>query len=171
MSLTLWFTGIPQSGKTTLSRIAAKEFRARGWKAKVLDGDEIRETTGSFGFSPEERRRHALYVAYLAKTLNEFGICVAVALVSPYRNDRASCREIVGPGFVECFVQCPPAVCEARDGKGLYVKARNGRLGNLTGLNSPYEDPEHPDLLFSTEREDVDSCRNRLSEFLRSKFP
>lgn len=170
MSTTLWFTGIPQSGKTTLARIAEEEFRARGWPAQVLDGDEIREATGFLGFSPEDRRRHALYVAYCARLLNAHGIFVAAALVSPYRNDRGACRAIVGPSFVECFVNCRPSVCASRDRKGLYSRALEGSLPDLTGTGSPYEPPEKPDLEFLTEHEDLERCRRRIVEFLEQKL-
>ena len=169
MPFTLWFTGLPQSGKTTLARIAEKEFRARGLPSQVLDGDEIREVTGFRGFSSEDRRRHALYVAYCARLLNDHGVFVAVALVSPYRNDRQACRAIIGSAFVECFVQCPASVCASRDRKDLYTRAQEGRLLGLTGLDSPYEIPDHPELTFLTEHEDQETCRRRIVDFLENR--
>lgn len=142
---TLWFTGLPGAGKTTLAR--ALQDSVKPGHLIILDGDELRDTiSADLGFSPEDRSEQARRVAALARLLNNQGVNVAVCLVSPSATDREMARQVVGTGFVEVFVDAPLEVVEQRDPKGLYAKARRGELKGLTGLDAPYEAPIAPEI-------------------------
>ncbi len=167
MASTIWFTGIPGSGKTTLASILVKFFRAAGSKAELLDGDEIRSLVGATGFSREDRRRNVLSAAYTALLLNRNGISVAAAFVSPHAEARAEARRLIGRGFVEIFVDCPLAVCVERDPKGLYKKSIEGRIKDLTGVDDPYERPVSPDLVLRTDLETSEKSAGRVASYLK----
>lgn len=142
---TLWFTGLPGAGKTTLAR--ALQDSVKPGHLIILDGDELRATiSADLGFSTEDRSEQARRVAALARLLNNQGVNVAVCLVSPSSRDREMARQVVGTGFVEVFVDAPLEVVEQRDPKGLYAKARRGELKGLTGLDAPYEAPIAPEV-------------------------
>jgi adenylyl-sulfate kinase len=151
---TIWLTGLSGAGKSTLAR-------ALGWA--VIDGDDLRRGLCSdLGFSPADRAENVRRAAHVARILNDAGVDVVVALISPLRAHRALAREIVGAGFREAFVKAPLAVCEARDPKGLYARARRGELADFTGVSAPYEEPEAPDLTLDTSTLTVEECVQRL---------
>lgn len=169
MPSTFWFTGLPQSGKTTLAKLVCETISSKGARAQLLDGDEIREAVGFHGFSDEDRRKHALYVALLAKMLNSHGIWTAVALVSPFRKDRDACRDLLGKAFLECFVDCPARVCASRDTKKLYERAALSEIKNLTGYSAPYETPNQPEFHFHTDRETPAECLKKLIPYMEDR--
>ncbi|MFZ3355708.1 MAG: adenylyl-sulfate kinase [Thermoplasmata archaeon] len=143
----IWLTGLPSAGKTTIARELVPRLRARGWNVELLDGDEIRTgLSADLGFDRASREKHAQRVTYVAKLLARNGAIPIVALISPYRTSRARAREQIG-AFVEVYVNTPIAVCEKRDVKGLYQKARAGEIKEMTGIDDPYEPPEHPELV------------------------
>jgi len=146
----LWITGLPSSGKTSLARALIPLLRARGWNVELLDGDEVRKgLSADLGFDRAGREAHARRVTFVAKVLARNGAIPIVALISPYATSRAHAREEIGR-FVEIYLATPIEVCEQRDVKGLYKKARQGQLREFTGVNDPYEVPEHPEIRIDT---------------------
>jgi adenylyl-sulfate kinase len=166
---TLWFTGLPGSGKTTLAALMVETWRLNGLAAEIIDGDALRAILrGSVGFSKEDRRRHVLSAAFAAMLLNRNGVYVAAAFVSPYGSIRQEAREIIGPSFVEVFVNCPLSVCRERDPKGLYKKAAQGSISGMTGVDDPYEAPEKADLVLETGIQSVEESMGHLNAFMRN---
>ena len=166
-ALTVWFTGLPGSGKTTLAELLFHSWRLRGKRADILDGDVLRSVfRGSVGFSKEDRRRNVLSAAFTAMMLNHHDVFVAAAFISPYRSLREEAREIIGKSFVEVFVDCPILVCQMRDPKGLYKKAAKGEIKGMTGVDDPYEAPEKPDLVLKTGKESTEESLQKLLTFL-----
>ncbi|HUI38942.1 MAG TPA: adenylyl-sulfate kinase [Thermoplasmata archaeon] len=146
----VWLTGLPSSGKTTLGGELADRLRARGWRVELLDGDEIRRgLSADLGFDRVSRETHAGRVTYVAKVLARNDAVAIVALISPYRTSRAKARREIGR-FVEVYVDTPIEVCEERDVKGLYKKARAGAIREMTGVDDPYEPPEDPEIVVHT---------------------
>lgn len=150
----LWFTGLSGSGKSTISTWVAKELRSRGLRVEELDGDTIRDIFPNTGFSKAERDAHIKRVGYLASKLEQSGIFVVASFVSPYRESRDFVRGLCR-NFVEIHVATPLDVCEARDVKGLYARARRGEIMNFTGIDDPYEAPLHADLVIDTTTVDL----------------
>jgi adenylyl-sulfate kinase len=144
----VWFTGLPCAGKSTLALHLARHFEALGLEVVVFDGDAVRkDVSADLGFSREHRHANALRVASLAREVVEGGGVAVCALVSPYRESRAKAREIVRDArFLEVYVDTPIEICEGRDTKGMYGRARAGDLHNFTGVNDPYEAPPRPDV-------------------------
>ncbi|QJA06909.1 adenylyl-sulfate kinase [Thermosulfurimonas marina] len=167
----IWFTGLPASGKSTIAHFLEKELFERGIRAYVLDGDNIRHgLCGDLGFSREERRENLRRIAEVCRLMVDAGILVLAAFVSPYREDRQYVRERVGDGaFFEVYVKCSPETCEKRDPKGLYRKAREGKIQGFTGVNAPYEEPENPDLVLDTEEDDLETCVQKVLQMLSEK--
>ncbi|RUM87919.1 MAG: adenylyl-sulfate kinase [Thermodesulfatator sp.] len=167
----IWFTGLPASGKSTIAHFLEKELFDRGIRAYVLDGDNIRHgLCGDLGFSREDRRENLRRIAEVCRLMQEAGLLVLAAFVSPYREDRRLVREIVGEAtFLEVYVRCSPETCEKRDPKGLYRKARLGKIQGFTGVDAPYEEPETPDLILDTEEEDLETCVQRVLEMLSER--
>ncbi len=150
----LWMTGLPGSGKSTLAGIVKRRLEEDyGRYVEVLDGDEVRRGLSSdLGLSREDREEHARRVSYLAKVLSRNGVISIVALISPYESSRERAKELIGAdSFVEVYVRASLAICEKRDPKGLYAKARKGEISNMTGIQDPYEPPSFPDLIIDTE--------------------
>ncbi len=146
----IWLTGLPSAGKTTIAKALVPQLRARGWNVELLDGDEVRKgLSADLGFDRKAREIHASRVTYVAKVLVRNGVVPVVALISPYASSRARARTEIG-SFVEVHVTTPIEVCEERDVKGLYKKARAGEIKEMTGVDDPYEVPEHPDLTIDT---------------------
>ena len=145
----VWLTGLPGSGKSTIADAAVASLHAMGVHTYVLDGDNVRTGLNKdLGFTPEDRAENVRRVAEVGKLMSDAGLVVLVALVSPYRGDRAAARELFAPGdFLEVYVETPVEVCAERDPKGLYAKAAAGNLPNMTGRGQVYEVPEHPDLI------------------------
>lgn len=146
MAFVLWMTGLPCSGKTTLARA----FQTKIQNLAVLDGDELREWLSPKDFSREGRNEHNRKVAHLAKLLARHGVPTCVSLISPFRENREAARKVIGRDFIEVYVRCPLDVCETRDVKGMYKKARRNEIANFTGVSDPYEAPDAPDLAIDT---------------------
>jgi adenylylsulfate kinase len=165
---TLWFTGLSGSGKSTICTAVERRLVERGALAYVLDGDNIRGgRCADLGFAPEDRAENIRRITEVARLFNDAGVIALTAFISPYRSDRARARAIAAPGeFIEIFVDAPLEVCEARDVKGLYRRARAGEIGDFTGISAPYEPPEHPELRLASAREDVATCAGRVIEYL-----
>ena len=163
----IWMTGLPCSGKTTIVKEIQKEIP----NLAMLDGDELREWFSPKDFSKAGRDEHNKKVAHLAKLLLKHGVASCVSLVSPYRENRSSAREIVGSGeqFAECYVKCSLEECERRDVKGMYAKARAGQIKGFTGIDDPYEAPEAPDLLIDAEHESLSESATKVRDFLKSR--
>jgi bifunctional enzyme CysN/CysC len=144
---TIWLTGLSGSGKSTIANALENKLLQTGKHTMILDGDNVRHGLNrNLGFTEADRIENIRRVAEVAKLMNDAGLIVIVALISPYEEDRNQARSIIGEGFVEVHVNTPLAVCEERDAKGLYWKARNGEIPNFTGISSPYEEPKNPDL-------------------------
>jgi bifunctional enzyme CysN/CysC len=151
----IWFTGLSGSGKSTIANSLEKELHAQGRRTYILDGDNIRQGLNKdLGFGDADRVENIRRVAEVAKILMDGGMIVMTAFISPFKAEREMARELIGTEhFVEVFVDTPLEICEQRDPKGLYKKARNGLLPNMTGINSPYERPDHPELIFTQSTE------------------
>ena len=152
---TLWMTGLPGSGKSTLAGVLKTKLEnEHGMRVEILDGDEVRKgLSRDLGLSREDREEHAWRVSFVSKLLSRNGVVSIVALISPYRTSRESAKEMIGPErFVEVYVKASLAVCEMRDPKGLYAKARRGEITNMTGIQDPYEEPTDADIVVETEK-------------------
>jgi adenylylsulfate kinase len=168
-SYVLWFTGLSGAGKSTLAQALEADLHRLGVRTYILDGDVLRTGLNEdLGFSPEDRRENIRRVGHASKLLAEAGVVVLVALISPFREDRDQVRRMFQPGeFIEIFVDCPLAVCEERDPKGLYKKALAGLIPEFTGISSPYEPPERPEIHLRTDREPLEDSIGRITEYLR----
>ena len=168
----LWLTGLPSAGKTTIGRALVERLTARGRFVELLDGDEIRKgLSADLGFDRASREAHAGRVSFVAKLLARNGAIPIVALISPYRSSRARARAEIGR-FVEVYINTPLDVCEQRDVKGLYKKARQGLIREFTGVDDPYEVPEHPEIRVDTiHRSPEESARYVLAELDRLGWP
>jgi len=165
----VWLTGLPASGKSTIATALERELFRMGAHTYVLDGDNIRHgLSANLGFSPEDRAENIRRVAEVAKLFCDAGLIVIVAFISPYREDRRLARSLVEEGdFVEVFVHAPLAVCEQRDRKGLYARARAGEIAHFTGISAPYEPPEHPEIILDTERHTPAECVEQILRYLQ----
>lgn len=164
----LWLTGLSGSGKSTIGHRIERMLTERGVFAYVLDGDNIRHGLNSdLGFSPEDRVENIRRIGEVARLFADAGAVVLSAFISPYREDRDRVRALLPSGaFVEIFVDTPLEVCEARDPKGLYRKARAGAISGFTGIDAPYEAPEHPEVHLRTEDLSVDESARLVIRFL-----
>lgn len=167
----LWFTGLSGAGKTTLALETEKRLFDRGWRAYVLDGDNIRHgLSADLGFSPEDREENIRRIGQVAALFAEAGLIVISAFISPYRKDRRVAREAAGEAFHEIFVDADLAVCESRDPKGLYEKARQGDIPDFTGISAPYEVPERAELVVDTDRLDIGESVDLLEDYAVKVF-
>jgi len=158
----LWFTGLSASGKSTVADAVAEKLIKRGLKIERLDGDIVRKSlTKDLGFSKEDRDENIQRVSFVAKLLSRNGVGVIASFISPYREVRKRIREET-TNFVEVFVKCPLEVCEKRDPKGMYKKARAGEIKNFTGIDDPYEEPENPELVLNTDKETVEESVEKV---------
>jgi bifunctional enzyme CysN/CysC len=166
----VWLTGLPSAGKSTIAQALERELFSRAMHTYVLDGDNIRHGLNSnLGFSPEDRVENIRRVSEVAKLMADSGVVVITAFISPYRMDRRRAREIALEGnaeFVEVFIDAPLEVCEARDPKDLYKKARAGKIRGFTGIDAPYEAPEDPEIAVHTNQQTVDECIATILEYL-----
>jgi adenylylsulfate kinase len=153
----LWFTGLSGSGKSTIATRVQEELVRRGVEVEYLDGDAMREVFPNTGFTRPEREEHLRRVGYLASRLEAHGVTVVASFVSPYRESRDFIRRLCR-NFVEIYVATPLEECERRDVKGLYARARRGEIRNFTGIDDPYEPPEHPELTLDTRALSLDQC-------------
>ncbi|HEX5359188.1 MAG TPA: adenylyl-sulfate kinase [Candidatus Nitrosotalea sp.] len=166
----IWLTGIPGSGKTTISNLLKDYFQKKNIPAIILDGDEIRKTISKdLGFSPEDRKEHNRRVIEIAKLLVKNNFTTIIPLISPYKETRDLAR-IEIPNFVEVYIKASLDVCIKRDPKGLYQKAKNGEITNLTGLQSPYEEPQNPELVLDTEKLTPQECLDIIMSYLEQKY-
>lgn len=158
--LVLWFTGLSGSGKSTLADVLEQRLMREGVKTYLLDGDNIRMGLNkNLDFSDEGRKENIRRIGEVAKLFVDAGIVVLTAFVSPFKSDRKMVRELLLHGeFIEVFVDTPIEVCEERDVKGLYKKARTGEIRDFTGISSPYEIPETPELIIKTAHRMIDDC-------------
>ena len=167
--VTVWMTGLPGSGKTTIALVLEKKLRAMGRNIEILDGDEVRKGLSSdLGFSKEDRQRHAKRVTYVAKVLTRNEVIVLVGLISPFRAFRQYARDEIGE-FIEVFVDTSLEECIERDPKGLYKMAMDGQIKDLTGLQDPYEAPEDPELVIPTEDVTVEKAADMVMDQLRTQ--
>lgn len=160
--LTVWFTGLSGAGKSTICRSVETELLARGFRVEVLDGDALRKQLNSdLGFSKQDRDENIRRIGFVARLLSRNGVIVLVAAISPYRAIRDEVRQRIGD-FVEVYVNAPLAVCESRDPKGLYKKARAGEIRRFTGIDDPYEPPLAPEVRCDTDRERLQECARNV---------
>jgi adenylylsulfate kinase len=161
----IWFTGLSGAGKSTLAHVVEEHLHQMGCGTFVLDGDNVRHgQCGDLGFSEADRVENIRRVGEVAKLFMEAGVIVLTAFISPFREDRNKARAMVQPGeFVEIYCQCPVDVCEQRDTKGLYKKARAGVIGQFTGISSPYEAPDTPELVMNTSERKLHDCVQQVA--------
>ncbi|WP_420717409.1 adenylyl-sulfate kinase [Leptolyngbya sp. NK1-12] len=160
--VTVWFTGLSGAGKTTITQAVATELRNQGCRVEVLDGDIVRENlTKGLGFSKADRDENIRRIGFVSQLLTRNGVIVLVSAISPYRAVREEVRGKIGQ-FVEVYVNAPLAVCEQRDVKGLYKKARAGEIQQFTGISDPYEPPLNPEVECRTDLETLDESVNKV---------
>ena len=165
----LWFTGLSQAGKTTIGDKVYEFLKTKGLKVERLDGDIVRQyLSKDLGFSKEDRDENITRIRYVSKLLSRNGIGVIASFISPYRKERDQIRREV-KNFIEVFCNCPLEVCETRDTKGLYKKARKGEISNFTGISDPYEKPLNPEIEIRTDRESIESCTNKILDYLSKR--
>ena len=163
----LWFTGLSGSGKSTLAHAVEAELYARGCRTYVLDGDNVRHgLCGDLGFSEQDRVENMRRVGEVAGLFVQAGVLTLTAFISPFRADRARIRLMLGSDFIEVYCDAPLAVCEQRDVKGLYKRARAGEITEFTGISSPYEPPEQPEIHVRTGDEPLSSCVAQVINYL-----
>ncbi|MBW4662880.1 MAG: adenylyl-sulfate kinase [Chroococcus sp. CMT-3BRIN-NPC107] len=156
IGMTLWFTGLSGAGKTTISQAVEKELRLKGCKVEILDGDIVRQNlTKGLGFSREDRDENIRRIGFVANLLTRNQVIVLVSAISPYQEIRNEVRQRIG-NFIEVYVNAPLEVCEQRDVKGLYKKARAGVIKNFTGIDDPYEPPINPEVECRTDKESLE---------------
>ena len=166
----LWFTGLSGSGKSTLANGVARALHDRGVHTYVLDGDNVRHGLNKdLTFSAEDRVENIRRIGEVARLFTDAGLVTMTAFISPYRDDRAQARKIVGDNFIEVHVDCDVDVCESRDPKGLYKKARAGEIKGFTGIDDPYEAPESPELVLDTSKLSVEDSVMKCLEWITGK--
>lgn len=169
--LTIWFTGLSAAGKSTLAVAAEKALYERGYHTYILDGDNVRHgLNNNLGFSPEDREENIRRLGEVAKLFRDCGIINMTAFISPYRKDRQDARKLgSNDEFIEVFVDCPVEICEQRDPKGAYKKAREGIIKEFTGISAPYEIPDNPEIHLHTDKMSVEECVQIIIEYLIEK--
>jgi adenylylsulfate kinase len=167
-SVILWFTGLSGAGKSTLAHAVERRLYERHCSTFVFDGDNVRHGLCSdLGFSPQDREENIRRVGEMAKLFIEAGVIAITAFISPFRADRERVRALVAPGdFIEVYCRCPVEICEQRDVKGLYAKARQGLIPEFTGISSPYEVPQNPELSIDTGALSLEECVEQVLEYL-----
>jgi len=151
----LWFTGLSGAGKSTIAEVVFEKLKSKGLKVEHLDGDKVREVFPKTGFSKDDRNRHIKRVGFLASLLERNGIFVVASFISPYQESRDFVRNQC-QNFQEIYVSTPLSVCEQRDAKGLYAKARRGEITQFTGIDDPYEVPDHPEITVDTSNQTIE---------------
>ncbi len=170
--LLIWFTGLSGSGKSTMANLLESELHATGYKTYILDGDNIRHgLCNDLAFTEEDRMENIRRIGEVSRLFLDSGVIVLSAFVSPFAKDREQVKQLVGPeNFVEVFVDCPLEICEQRDVKGLYKKAREGKIKNFTGIDSPFEKPEKADIILKTAEVDAKILLSNLLEYVEPKI-
>lgn len=168
---TVWLTGLSGSGKSTIAVDLEKRLCERGVRAYILDGDNIRHGLNkNLGFSPEDRTENIRRIGEVAKLFTDAGTVTITAFISPYRADRDQVRALMKNGdFIEVYVDCPVEVCEQRDVKGLYKKARAGEIAEFTGISAPYEPPNSPELTIKTSQQSVEESSMQILRYLEQR--
>ena len=164
----LWFTGLSGSGKSTIAEHVVRELEAKGQRVEHLDGDAVRAVFPMTGFTRPDRDGHVKRMGFMASRVEAHGVIVVASFVSPYRESRDAVRAMCS-NFVEIFVDTPLAVCETRDVKGLYAKARRGEIPNFTGIDDPYEPPLHAELVIDTTKTSVEDATQKVLTLLQTK--
>lgn len=167
-SVILWFTGLSGAGKSTVAHAVEEALHQRGCHTFVFDGDNVRHGLCSdLSFSEEARKENIRRVGEMAKLFIEAGIISLTAFISPYRIDRQKVRELVAPlDFIEIYCRCSLEICERRDVKGLYKRARHGEIKEFTGISSPYEEPVNPELIIDTGETSLEACVEQVISYL-----
>ena len=167
----IWFTGLSASGKSTIAHHLEKLLHETGCSTYVFDGDNVRHgLCGDLGFSEEDRTENIRRIGEMAKLFVDAGIIAITAFISPYEKDRQRIKALVGNElFFEIHVDCPVDICEERDQKGIYAKARSGVIKDFTGISAPYEVPENPDKVIQSDKEDANSAAERVLDLLKQK--
>ena len=170
-SKVLWFTGLSGSGKSTLANASEMILHKMGLQTYILDGDNVRMGLNKdLGFSAEDRTENIRRITEVAKLFADAGIIVLTAFISPYREDRDKAREIIGEDdFIEVFVKADLSICESRDPKGLYKKARSGEIKGFTGIDAPYESPINPELIVETDHHSIEESSQIVVDYLIQK--
>ncbi|MDD2738348.1 MAG: adenylyl-sulfate kinase [Methylomonas lenta] len=170
-SAILWFTGLSGAGKSTLAHAVEERLYQLGCRTYVLDGDNVRHgLCGDLGFTDQDRQENIRRIAELAKLMLEAGTIALTAFISPFQSERNLARNLVPHGdFIEIYCRCELAVCEQRDVKGLYKKARQGDIKHFTGISSPYEAPEKPELSIDTDKHSLEECVNMVLALLQER--
>ena len=168
----LWFTGLSGSGKSTLANLVEMELHKKGLSTYILDGDNVRQGINKdLSFTPQDRSENIRRIAEISNLMLDAGVITLAAFVSPYIKDRAQVKQIVGSDkFIEIYVNTTLEACESRDVKGLYKKARAGKIKNMTGISAPYQAPTHPDLEIITDRQTIQESVAVIMQFLNTKF-
>jgi adenylylsulfate kinase len=167
---TVWFTGLPCSGKTTVCKKVQEILQGQGYQVELLDGDELRKHfSAGVGFSKEDRSNHLKRVSFLAHLLSKHGVIVLASFVSPYRENRDYARQLIGERFFEVFADAPLEACIKRDVKGMYKKALAGEIKDFTGVQDPYEPPLAPELTIKTNDEPLERSVEHVLAFLRAR--
>jgi len=165
--LVIWMIGLSGSGKSTLARSLENNLHQKGVFTQLLDGDNLRTgINNNLGFSQEDRTENIRRAAEVSKLFKEAGVVTICSLITPTHDLQQMARNIIGPGFFEVFIDCPVEVCEQRDVKGLYAKARRGEIKDFTGISAPFEGPANPDLRVHTHLNDIETCQQQLIEAL-----
>lgn len=167
----LWFTGLSASGKSTVANTVDHKLHSMGKRSFVLDGDNIRMGLNkNLGFSAEDRAENIRRIGEVAKLFTSAGVIASTAFISPYRKDRDAVRALLEPGeFIEIYMNTPIELCEQRDPKGLYKKARAGQLKGFTGIDDPYEAPEKPELVLDGGKKSIDECADEVIAYLQAR--
>ena len=171
-SVVLWFTGLSGSGKSTLAHALEEKLFQKGCRTFVLDGDNVRHGLNSnLGFTKSDRTENIRRISEVSKLMLESGLIVMTAFISPFNKDRNEAKRLISnDDFIEIYCKASLETCEARDVKGLYKKARAGKIKNYTGIDSPYEVPENPDLIIDTDNETLDNAVFKILNFLEKHF-
>ncbi|MFB6192794.1 MAG: adenylyl-sulfate kinase [Candidatus Nanohaloarchaea archaeon] len=172
MSFTIWFTGLPSSGKSTVAKLVEEELRSRDKQVHNLDGDNLRKKMHpDLGFTKEERAINNKRMAVIASLLNHHDIATIVAAISPFEDARQTAREEIEEEgeFVLVHADCSVETCKERDPKGLYRKAEEGKIENFTGVNHPYEEPEDPEVYIDTENDSPEECAEKVVDYLEKE--
>jgi len=167
----IWLTGLSGSGKSTIAVELQAQLFENNAQVFILDGDNIRHGLNKdLGFSPEDREENIRRIGEVAKLFTDAGMIAITSFISPYRKDRDANRELLPEGeFIEVYVKAPLDVCEKRDPKGLYKKARAGVIPEFTGISAPYEEPEDPEIIIDTDKLSVEESANKIIDYLRKK--
>ena len=170
-SILVWFTGLSGAGKSTIAHAVEEMLHEMGCRTFAFDGDNVRHgLCRDLGFSPEARSENIRRIAEMAKLFLEAGVISLAAFISPSRKDREFVRELVGKhDYIEVYCRCALQVCEERDVKGLYKRARAGEVKEFTGISAPYDEPENADLVLDTDKSSVEECARKVLDLLVSK--